>query len=433
MRIAIVGSGVAGLGCAHLLGPHHDVVLYEADDRLGGHANTVDVEDPVAGRIGIDTGFIVHNDRNYPHLVRLFDELGVEVSDTEMSFGVLDADPGSSRRGLAYRATNLDTLFADRANLRRSTIWRMLIDIARFYRHANRFLATGRPPGASTPLADPEALTTAEFLERGGYGSEFVDLHLIPMGAAVWSAEPSTFDAFPAASLFRFLSNHGLLGIGRRPQWRTIVGGSRAYVDAIAARFEGDIRRSSPVERIGRRDEEVAVLSAGPDGGDEAIYDTVILACHAPQALALLADATPLETELLGAFRTQPNRATLHTDTSILPPNPKTWAAWNYARRSPAQSAATLTYDLTLLQDLPGSERYLVSLNSEDSIDPSSILASIDYAHPVFDTASVTAQARLGEINRDDTWFCGAWTAYGFHEDGFASAVGVCRALGVAW
>ncbi len=424
MRIAIVGSGIAGLAAAHTLGPDHDVVLYEAADRLGGHANTVTVDDAEVGPIGVDTGFIVHNDRNYPNLVRLFDELAVPVRDTEMSFGVIDRGPGSPTEGFSYRATNLDTLFADRSNLWNRSMWRMLADIVRFYRHANRFLdAEGGP--------DPEP-SLADFLRRHDYSRDFVQLHLLPMGAAVWSADPATFDEFPAASLLRFLSNHGLLGIGDRPQWRTVVGGSRVYVDLLTERFTspavgGEIRTANPVRRVERLAEGGVSLTT-PSGTDT--FDHVVLACHSDQALRMLAEPSAAEREVLGAIAYQPNTATLHTDTSLLPDRRKAWAAWNYERRSTDQRQATLTYDMTLLQGLPGSTRYLVSLNSDDAIDPDTVLASFDYAHPVFDRAAIAAQARHHEIDGvDRISYCGAYWRYGFHEDGIASALESCERI----
>ncbi|MEL7158193.1 MAG: FAD-dependent oxidoreductase [Actinomycetota bacterium] len=246
MRIAVVGSGVAGLTCAHSLDEAHEVVLFEADRRLGGHANTVEVEDPTAGAIGVDTGFIVHNDRNYPNFQRLLAELGVASQDTEMSFAVTDRPTGFS-----YRATNPNTLFADRRNLVNPTMWRMLVDIVRFYRNARRHLAADGPNG--------DLLTLGRFLAEGRYSIAFQQLHLLPMGAAVWSADPSTFDAFPATSLFRFLHNHGLLGVGDRPQWRTVVGGSRRYVEAIAERFSGTIHLGTAVVGVQRHDDGVTV------------------------------------------------------------------------------------------------------------------------------------------------------------------------------
>ncbi|MCP3856380.1 MAG: NAD(P)-binding protein [Actinomycetia bacterium] len=429
MRLAIVGSGIAGLGCAHVLGPHHEVTLFEADDRLGGHANTVTVDDPEVGPIPVDTGFIVHNDRNYPNLTRLFEELSISVQDTDMSFGVVDRGFGSEGRLFTYRATNLRTLFADRRNLVRPELWRMLGDIARFHRAANRLLDSHE--------FDPSTVDThrslGDFLAEGRYSSVFVNGYLLPMGASVWSADPNSFDAFPAVSLFRFLRNHGLLSVGNRPQWRTIVGGSRVYVDAVAANFKGTIRTGTPIKGIARDDHGATVrTSAGSEH-----FDRIILACHSDQALALLDDATVAEKEVLGAVSYQPNTATLHTDTSLLSPKRAAWAAWNYEcppSESDSDGVATLTYDMTTLQNLPGSRRYLVSLNSDDRIDPNSVLASFSYAHPVFDGPAIRAQGRFEEVDGvRSTHFCGAYWGYGFHEDGISSALRVCRRLGVDW
>ncbi|MEM9611429.1 MAG: FAD-dependent oxidoreductase [Actinomycetota bacterium] len=433
MRIAVVGSGVAGLTCAHVLGRHHDVTLFEADDRLGGHANTVEVVDPQAGPLGVDTGFIVHNDRNYPNFQRLLGELGVAAQDTEMSFAVTDRSSGFS-----YRATNLNTLFAKRSNLVNPTMWRMLVDIVRFYRNARRHLAE-----VDRGTVDADTLTLGRFLENGRYGAPFVDLHLIPMGAAVWSADPSTFDDFPATTLFRFLRNHGLLGIGDRPRWRTIVGGSRRYVQAIADGFGGTIRTRTPVLGVRSGADGVVVTSIaraadgdpGTPGQAEApavepveeAFDRVVLACHSDQALAMLTDASPAEREILGAMRYQPNTATLHTDVSLLSPHRRAWAAWNYDRLGTGDTTAAVTYDMTNLQRLPGSRRYLVSLNSDHRIDPGTVLARFDYAHPVFDQAAVAAQARFAEIDGvRRIHFCGAYWGHGFHEDGMVAALRVC-------
>lgn len=419
MRVAVIGSGIAGLSAAHALdkAANTDVVLFEAADRLGGHANTVTVTDPTAGELGVDTGFIVHNDRNYPALVALFEELNVEVQDTEMSFAVTDR-----ATGFHYRATNINTLFADRSNLIRPTMWRMLADIVRFYRNANRFL-DGADPSA------PPGQSIAEFLRDGRYHTSFVDLHLVPMGAAVWSTDPTTFDQFPAYSLLSFLRNHGLLGVGDRPQWRTVVGGSRAYVNAFEAAFGGEVRRNAAVASVSRTTaEEFVTVTAN---GNSEHFDEVVLACHSDQALAMLSDATPAEKDVLGAIRYQPNRATLHTDISLLPPTESAWAAWNYECAVGSDDAAAVTYDLTCLQRLPGARRYLVTLNSEERIDPAQVLGSFDYSHPVFDQPAIAAQQRHGEISGvANTHFCGAYWGFGFHEDGMASGLRVAAALG---
>ena len=298
-------------------------------------------------------------------------------------------------------------------------MWRMLRDVGRFYRAARAFLDDGDD---EMPLAD--------FLAAHRFSRELVELHLLPMGAAVWSADPARFAGFPARPLFRFLENHGLLSVGDRPQWRTIPGGSRVYVDAIADRFPGEIRLASPVTSVHRTAGAVEVTA----NGIVDRFDRVILATHSDQALAMLTEPTPVEQKVLGAVAYQPNRATLHTDTSLLSPYRRAWSAWNYERNGPDQRTATLTYDMTELQHLPGSRRYLVSLNSDDRIDPATVLASFEYAHPVFDGDAIEAQRRFDEIDGvDRIHYCGAWWGYGFHEDGMVSGLRVCHRVGVDW
>ncbi len=406
------------MACAHILGPHHDVVLYEAASRLGGHCNTIEVDDPELGPTGIDTGFIVHNDRNYPNLVRLFDELGVGIVDSEMSFAVHDPS-----RDFHYRATNPSTMFAQRRRLVDPAMWRMVIDILRFHRAGRGLLARA---GRGSVL---EHLTIGDLLDQGGYGRDFIDRHLIPMGAAVWSTPPTRFREFPAVALLRFLDNHGLLSIGDRPQWKTIAGGSRMYVDEIAARFSGEIRRGCPVLKVAPSNAGLSVVA--DNGVDE--FDQVILATHSDQSLELVGEHVPDAVDALAAIPYQPNRATLHTDVGLLPPNERSWAAWNY--RIDADSvASTVTYDLTRLMRLATPVRYLVTLNSDELIDPTMIIEQIDYAHPVFDHRAPGAQDRIRALNgTGGIWFCGAWMGYGFHEDGMRSAVEVCRGLGVEW
>ena len=423
MRLAIVGSGISGLACAHLLGPHHDVVLYEAQSRLGGHSNTVEVDDPKLGPTGIDTGFIVHNDRNYPNLVNLFDELGIEVQDSEMSFAVHDPEDD-----FHYRATNLNTLFAQRRRLVDPKMLRMLADIIRFQRSGRRLLE--RVDGGDSSY---DQLDIGALLDRGRYGSDFIDRHLIPMGAAVWSTPPGRFRDFPAVSLLRFLANHGLLSIGDRPQWKTVVGGSRHYVSAIERRFNGTIRLETPVRRIRCSADGVVVETDGPP----ELFDQVILACHSDQSLGLLdastADSLPATASDLTSIPYQRNQATLHYDTAVLSPQPRSWAAWNY-RVQPNPTHATVTYDLTRLMRLPTDRRYLVTLNGAESIHPQKVIRHIDYAHPIFDHGARNAQERIRRRNgTDGLWFCGAWLGYGFHEDGMRSAVDVSRSLGAEW
>ena len=322
--------------------------------------------------------------------------------------------------GFTYRATNLDTLFADRRNLANQTMWKMLPEIGRFYRRAHKLLAEPDP-----------SVSLDQFLLANRFSRDFVELHLRPMGAAVWSAAPSTFGEFPAITLFRFLKNHGLLGFGRRPQWRTIPGGSRTYVDAIAARFAGRIRLACPVIGVERSAVDTVMVSTAHSVEE---FDAVVLAVHSDQALAMLTRPTAAERAVLGAIRYQENRVTLHTDTTLLSPVRKAWAAWNYDRRGGDQKEATLTYDLTALQHLPGSRRYLVSLNSDAFIAPASMLAIIDYAHPVFDRAAIDVQGDFETIDGfGGVHFCGAWWGHGFHEDGITSALRVCERLGVPW
>lgn len=414
-RIAIIGSGIAGLTCAHVLGDRVEAVLYESDDRLGGHANTVDVDDPDGSALAIDTGFIVHNRRNYPNFCRLLDELDIDTQPSEMSFSVTDRE-----RNLTYRATNPSTIFADRRNLGRPAMWRMLADIVRFWRASHRLLDDA-DENLDLPLGG--------FVARHGFSEAFVEWHLRPMISSIWSADPAGVDDTSAVTLLQFLDNHGLLGLGDRPQWRTIVGGSRSYVEAIERRFDGKIRTDTPVRSVRRRPDGVEVVT---DTGRES-FDHVILACHTDQSLRLLADPTPTERAVLGNIGYLPNQATLHTDTSVLSPRRRAWASWNY-EVDRAANEPRLTYDLTTLQQLPGRHRYLVSLNLDDRIDPSSVIRRISYAHPILDRSAVHAQRRLPEINGvDGVSFCGAWARHGFHEDGMASALDVCERLGVNW
>jgi len=412
-RTAIIGSGITGLGAAYILDSVRDVVVYEAAERLGGHTNTVIANDPQNGPISIDTGFIVHNDRNYPNLVRLFDELGIERQDSEMSFGVHDPEAG-----ISYRATNPRTLLASPSNILRSGYWRMLRDIPRFWRDANRYL--NHPD---------QKLSLGAFLRNNNYSREFIDWHLIPMGAAIWSSDPTTFDDFPLISLLTFLRNHGLLGLGDRPQWRTVTGGAKRYVEAIEDRLQAEFHRSSPVHRVQRMANGIEVSS--PAGTE--VFDEVIIACHTDQALDMLVDAQPNEKEALGAIRYQPNIAVLHTDTSVLPPARQAWSAWNY-HMVPNAAAPTVTYDLTRLQRLPGSRRYLVSLNLDHLIDETTVLGRFHYSHPVFDQPALDAQVQLDHFNgQGGVYFGGAWAGYGFHEDGFCAAIRICDKMGVRW
>lgn len=414
--IAIVGSGIAGLTCAHLLDPHHRVTVLEADDRLGGHANTVEVEiDGPDGALHlmVDTGFIVFNERNYPGFIELLDRLGVASHPSDMSFAVM-----SEESGVQYRGTNPNTVFGQRANLLRPSFLRMLLDIARFNRLARTTLLD----------ADP-GRTLAEVLDDGRFSSRFREEFLIPLGSSIWSADPTTFLEFPARTYANFMDNHGLLEVRGRPDWRTITGGSITYVRAIAERLRGEIRTSTPVRSVTRTDHGVLVTT---DDGTES-FDDVVLACHSDQSLRMLVDASETERSILGAIRYQPNRAILHTDVRLLPSIPRCRASWNYRIGSTATAVPTLTYWMNNLQGLDSPTPILVTLNLEDEIDPTKVLGRFDYAHPVLDAAAVAAQGRRDEIQGiRNTYFAGAWWGHGFHEDGVQSALDVTRRFGIS-
>ena len=413
MRIAIIGSGVSGLVCAHLLHGRHDVVLYEADDRPGGHSHTHRVELPDA-TVDVDTGFLVYNECTYPLFCRLIDRLGVATQPSDMSFGVADR-----RTGLEWRGTSLSTVFAQRRNIGRPAFLRMLADVGRFNRLAQGLLES--PP--------PDEVTLEDVLSAHRWSAGFRDWYLVPLGSSIWSAGPRTFTQIPAATFARFFERHGLLSLRSQPRWRTITGGSRSYVQAILRPLEaeGRLRLGTPVDKIRRAADGVEVV--GPGGLE--LFDHVVVATHSDQALSLLSDADRSERQILGAIEYQANRATLHTDARLLPRNRRAWASWNYHRLEADTDQATLTYHLNQLQAISSKTPMLVTLNRDDAIDPELVLARMDYAHPVLNAAVVAAQRRRAEISgARRTWFCGAYWGYGFHEDGVASAVEVCRAFG---
>jgi uncharacterized protein len=414
VRIAIVGSGISGLVCAHLLHEVHDVVLFEAGDHLGGHTHTHDVE--VGGRrLAVDTGFIVFNEATYPGFLRLLARLGVASQPSEMSFSVTDAVTG-----LEWRGTSLDTLFAQRSNLFNRSFHKMVLDIGRFNRLARDLAA--HPEQHDEPIG--------EFLRRHGFSREFRDFYLVPLGTAVWSADPARFDQFPAGTLARFFDNHRFLQVTNQPTWRTVTGGSRSYVDRIVAPLGARVRRQA-VGSVRRQADAGGRVEVTPRGGPPELFDRVILACHADQALALLSDPTDAEREILGDLPFQENQATLHTDASVMPRARKAWASWNAWVPPSPRGRATLTYDMVRLQSLDTREPVLVSLNMDDRIDPSRVLKRVTYHHPAWSPASVKAQRRHAEIDgARGTHFCGAYWAYGFHEDGLQSALRVTRTLG---
>jgi predicted NAD/FAD-binding protein len=410
MRIAIVGTGVSGLVCAHLLSRRHDVTVFEADGRPGGHAHTVTVDLP-DGTFEVDTGFLVYNERNYPGLVRLFDDLGVATKPSDMSFGVRD-----EVTGLEWKGTSFDTVFAQRRNLVRPAFWRMLSDIVRFNRRARALL-----DGPTDPT-----VSLGDLLGTGRWSPQFLDWYLLPMGSSIWSADPGTLLDMPAATFARFFANHGLLDHGNQPSWRTVEGGSRRYVEAILSPLGDAVRLGVPVTKIARAADEVEIHTA--DGPER--FDQIVIATHSDQALELLSDPSPEERAVLGAIRYQPNRATLHTDAGLLATNRRAWASWNYHRLAEHPLGATLTYRLRSLQGIASADELLITLNRDDAIDPATVLRTFDYAHPVYDVPAIAAQARHEELNGvNRTWFAGAYWGFGFHEDGVQSARVVCRRL----
>jgi len=370
----------------------------------------VDVDTP-DGPLAVDTGFIVFNEKTYPEFCRLLSEIDVPWQESDMSFSVRN-----ERTGREYNGTSLNGLLAQRTNALRPSFWRMVGDIFRFYREAPALLEGG-----------DDDLTLGEFLERGRYSKEFTEDHMIPMGAAVWSSCPEAMRKFPMRFLVQFFHNHGFLQVDGRPQWLVIQGGSREYVNKLVAPFRDCIRLRTPVTRVSRTAEGVVVRTAA---GDEERFDRVVLATHADTSLRMLADATPLEREILGAFEFQRNDAVLHTDTGLLPRRKRAWASWNYHVTDPASELPTVTYWMNNLQSLPGDTQYLVTLNRNEDIDPSRVLRSFVYHHPIFSPASVRAQQRHGEIDGvNGVHFCGAYWRYGFHEDGVRSALNAIRQL----
>lgn len=413
MRIAIVGSGVAGLAAAWHLREAHDVTLFEAAPEPGGHVQTVRVEDP-AGALAVDMGFIVFNRRTYPGFCAWLTELGVEARDSTMSFSVRDAPSGREWNG-----SSLGGLFAQRRNLLSPSFLRFVSDILRFGRAVKRWRAT-----------EHAEITLEEYLRRARYGERFREEYLVPLVASIWSAPPEEVGAFPMRFLAGFLENHGMLDAFGRPTWLTIRGGSRAYVERVLQRAGSRIalRTSSPVQGISREARGVAIEFA--DGRREA-YDEAVLACHADRALALVQRPTALEREVLSAFPYQENVALLHTDTRLLPQRRAAWAAWNYrVASSRERGRACVTYDMNILQGLRASREYLVTLNGEDLVDPAHVLRRVRFEHPSYGLRSHAAQARHAELCRHERLsYCGAYWGYGFHEDGYQSGLRVARSF----
>ncbi|OOE88018.1 NAD(P)/FAD-dependent oxidoreductase [Salinivibrio sharmensis] len=417
MKIAIIGSGIAGLTCAHYLNKQHDITLFEANDYLGGHTATVDV-DVASGQYAIDTGFIVFNDRTYPNYERLLNEIGVGRQPSQMSFSVRN-----DANGLEYNGHSLSSLFAQKRNVINVRFYRFLAEIMRFNRLAREAHAAGEAErqGALNTLGD--------FLNQHGFSDYFCQNYILPMGAAIWSSTLSDMRGFPLSFFLRFFQNHGLLDITNRPQWYVIPGGSREYVKKLTPAFEDKIHLNSPVKSVRRTPEAVFVTT----DTSEHQFDQVIFACHSDQALSMLADPSEAEQQVLGAIPYQDNEVVLHTDTSLLPKRQGAWASWNYhlplSDKIDTEPAA-LTYNMNILQSIQAPETFCVTLNQTDRIEPSKILKQFVYAHPVFNTESVAAQQQRHRVNgKHRSWFCGAYWYNGFHEDGVRSALDVVEGI----
>jgi uncharacterized protein len=413
MKIAVVGAGVSGLTCAHLLHPEHDLTLFEAGPYAGGHTNTVRV-DTVDETLHVDTGFIVYNDRNYPSFERLLERLGVPTKPSDMSFSVSD-----EQGEFEYNGSSPNGLFATRRHLVDPAFHRMVRDLLRFNREAPELIGLN---GSGPSLGG--------FLEQGGYSDLFVQRLIVPQAAAVWSADPAQMWSFPASFLAEFFQNHGMFGASGRPDWRTVAGGARNYVQAITAPLGHRLRLSTPVERIERHDDRVELT---PRGGEPESFDEVIVAAHADQALRMLADPSDAEREVLGAIPYQPNEAVLHTDRALLPRRKRAWASWNYHLLDEPAEQATVTYHMNRLQSLDTDEQICVTLNRGSAIHPDKVIQSFRYHHPVYTNAGLAAQKRFTEISgRRRTSYCGAYWGYGFHEDGVRSALRACERFGAA-
>ncbi|MBP6996263.1 MAG: FAD-dependent oxidoreductase [Phycicoccus sp.] len=415
-RVAVIGSGVSGLTAAYILSRHAHVTLYEEQERLGGHAHTHTVATP-AGPVRVDSGFIVHNDRTYPHLLRLFGELGIRTRDTEMSMSI--SDPGS---GIEFAGgKGMSGFVARPRQLMSRDYLTMLGAVRRFHGVATRFLQE---------TDDLDATTYGEFIERHRFPGPFVELYAVPLVACVWSSGRADALTYPARYLFRFLDHHGMLTVGNSPTWRTVVGGSATYVEAVAAQI-ATVHRGVAATRVARDEGRVRVSDSR---GGAQVHDAVVLATHADQALALLADATPDEKEVLGAFRYSRNETVLHRDGSLMPQAPRARSSWNYRVAAPDdQNGPMVTYWMNRLQGLDPAAPLYVSLNARDRIDPEQVIAVMDYRHPIFDEAAVRAQRRIPEITTGTTAFAGAYQGWGFHEDGARSGVAAAAALGVTW
>ncbi len=402
MKIAVIGTGISGNVAAYHLNKEHEITVFEANNYIGGHTHTHNIESN-GKTYQVDSGFIVFNHKTYPNFIKLLAELGVEEQLSSMSFGIK-----CEKTGLEYMGSTLNSLFAQRRNLFRPSFWKMIFEILRFNKEASALV-----------VEDIDDITLGEYLKRGNYSQAFIDLYLIPMAAAVWSADLQIMYQFPARYLIRFFQNHGLLSVNDRPDWYVIKGGSKTYASALAASFKDKIRLSTPVEKVQRTETGVVITSAL---GEEH-FDAVFIASHSDQALAMLADPSEAEQQVLSAMTYQDNEVLLHTDESVMPVRKLAWAAWNYHLLEGDQGRVPVTYNMNILQGFDCPEQFCVTLNNSAAIDHSKVLKRMNYQHPVYTPESVAAQARQAEINTDRTFYCGAYWRYGFHEDGVVSAL----------
>ena len=402
MKIAVIGSGISGNVAAYHLNKTHDITVYEANDYIGGHTHTHDIRHK-GKQYCVDTGFIVFNHKTYPNFIALLDELGVEEQLSTMSFGVK-----CDKSGLEYMGSTINSLFAQRRNIFRPSFWRMILDILRFNREATNLLQ-----------ASSDDISLGDYLEQHKYSAVFINHYLVPMAAAVWSADLKLMFDFPARYLIRFFHNHGLLSVNDRPDWYVIKGGSKTYARALTRAFKDKIKLSTPVTQVERIDGGVRVTSSE---GEET-FDAVFFACHSDQALRMIKSPTDNEKQTLGAIKYQDNEVVLHTDASVMPKRKIAWAAWNYHLLEGDQSRVPVTYNMNILQSLDCEDQFCVTLNNTDAIDQSKVLKRLNYHHPIYTKESVAAQARHAEINTDRFYFCGAYWRYGFHEDGVVSAL----------
>ena len=410
MKIAIIGSGISGLVSAYYLCKSHEITIFEANSHLGGHTHTHDI---TLGQkdYSVDSGFIVFNDWTYPNFIALLNELGVDSQPSSMSFSVK-----CQRTGLEYNGTTLNSLFAQRRNIFKPSFIRMILDIMRFNKQAPALIAT-----------ENDQITLGEYLSINRYSSAFIDYYILPMGAAIWSTNPEQMLNFPARYFVRFFYNHGFLNIDNRPVWRVVKGGSKRYVEALTNRFIGQIHNNMPIQQVTRLPGGVCVK---PFNDENLMFDAVIFACHSDQALSMLTDASSAERDILGVIPYQENEAILHTDSSLLPRKRLAWAAWNYLIPQAKKDSVALTYNMNILQSLDAPETVCVSLNQTGNIDENLIIKRITYHHPLYTPAGIAAQLRHGEISGvNNTYYCGAYWGFGFHEDGVNSGLRVVKQI----